>query len=124
MCSFVIIIGSEEITGKKDSTESHFPEKCSFMCILASSTLTDLFTRLFSRELNTKELQAVHARRNQLEKLCKADGQHQVDNVLKTLDRGMQECNAFRKHQTQLGALCRQLTSSGLHIVGTYLLPI
>lgn len=103
-------------TDKKDTVSSCLPEKCDFMCILANSTLSDLLERLFSREVTMKELRTLDAKKDQLEKLCIAEGQRNVGDVLMTLDRGKKESTGFERYQSQLGAFCRQMKSLDIQI--------
>lgn len=95
-------------------------EKCVVMCTLANSALKDVLARLFSGKLKKKELETLVVKRNQLEKLCIADGQQSLSDVQSTLEKRKTECTEFTRHLSQLGAFCRQMNTSGLQIEGIH----
>lgn len=93
-------------------------EKCVLLCTLANSALKVMLSRLFSGKLDMKELETLDAKRNQLEKLCTADGKCNLCDVQSTLETRKEECTGFKRQLSQLSAFCRQMIISGLQIEG------
>lgn len=94
------------------------PLKCHFMCMLASSAVSDMFNRLFNGMIKVKEVEIMFKKKAQVLKLCTADQQQSEFDVEETLEKRNMECSAFLKHKLQIDTFCRQLRNSRLHIEG------
>lgn len=100
----------------EDNAAPCLTHKCRFFCSLASTAVSDMLERLYSGKLTIKEVQFMNKKKAQVEKLCKADGQNNAEDVVEHLKLRNFECNAFERHKSQLVAFCRQI--SGLRIEG------
>lgn len=105
-------------SGRTNQGQSWFSEECGLFCSLADSTFTDMIQRIFNGSILFHEIEAIVQKKSQVEKLCTASSQHNLDDVKSMLDRRNKERNAFKHHKAILDSFCRELDICNLNIDG------
>lgn len=107
-------------SGESTSGESCLSEKSDIFCAMGNSALVDMVTKIFSGSICLQEMKIVYQKMTQVEKLCLAGGQWDLNDVMSTLELRNSECCAFKRHKESLGSFCRELEAHRLQIEGIF----
>ena len=123
----MMIIGSESMMKVNDprGSESCLPERCDFLCSLASSTLMDILQRITDGDISIEETKKINEKLDQVEKLCSAvtsgsseSQEFKLEDIKASLKLRISEFKAFEEHKNMLAMFCREIESQKLNVQG------
>ncbi len=85
---------------------------------MAISTLNNILDEISHGTVCLQDMVMIYERKSQVEKLCAAEAQYNVDNLRILFQRRFDECTAFKQRKNELAGFCREMEAFKIQIKG------
>ena len=106
------------------NAQSSQSDKCSLMCSLADSSLTQMMKEISDGSVTFKDMEFILEKQVEVERLCATNEAYKLAEVQMILECRKFECASFRDYKARLDSLCSKLILSKLQITGKVIIAV